>query len=87
MRVLVDGAWGFACSRRLDPAGARDAAPAGGASRAPRPAGTAARSRRSSRARARTATPVERDPFDVPLAEKIELCLRAEQACGTPASR
>ncbi|MDQ3867064.1 MAG: TldD/PmbA family protein, partial [Actinomycetota bacterium] len=26
VRVLVDGAWGFACDRRLSTAGARDAA-------------------------------------------------------------
>ena len=26
VRVLVDGAWGFACDRQVDPAAARDAA-------------------------------------------------------------
>ena len=50
-------------------------------SREPRAGGTTpARSRRSSRRAASTGPPVERDPFEVPLAEKIELCLRAEEA-------
>ena len=49
VRVLVDGAWGFACDRRLDAGRAR------GGARAPAPSpggagrGTGARSRRSSR--------------------------------------
>ena len=50
VRVLVNGAWGFACDRRLSAEGARDAA-LRAAAFAARPArGTAARSRRSRRA-------------------------------------
>jgi len=81
VRVLVDGAWGFACDRRLTPEGARAAAdqaaefarasaPYGGGRRlslAPVPA-----------AAGDYATPALRDPVDVPLSEKVELCLDAE---------
>jgi TldD protein len=81
VRVLVGGAWGFACDRRLDEAGAREAA-----------VRAVAFARASaSRARARVnLAPAEpaggdyvtqhlRDPVDVPLEEKIDLCLRAEE--------
>ena len=63
VRVLVGGAWGFACDRRLSTEGARDAATracAFAARRAREP--TAAPSRRSSRARARTARPSRSTP-------------------------
>lgn len=80
VRVLVGGAWGFACDRRLTREGAR-----GVAGRA------CAFARAASAGRARALvplaavsgtyrTPVERDPFSVPLSEKIDLCLRAEEA-------
>ena len=83
VRVLVDGAWGFACDRRLTVEGARSAAEravafarasAGRAGRrqvelAPAPA-----------EKGEYRTPAERDPVDVPLSEKVELCLRAEGA-------
>ena len=83
VRVLVDGAWGFACDRRLTEEGARSAAEravafarasAGRAGRrqvelAPAPA-----------EKGEYRTPAERDPVDVPLSEKVELCLRAEGA-------
>jgi TldD protein len=84
VRVLVDGAWGFACSDRLDEKGARDAAARatgfaraahGGNGRALAPVEPATGSYR---------TPVERDPFAVPLSEKIDLCLRAEEAARHP---
>src|SRR3954468_9528749 len=66
VRVLVDGAWGFACSGRLDKRGAQDAAAratsfaraapsANGRALAPLEAATGS-----------YASPVERDPFDVP---------------------
>jgi TldD protein len=80
VRVLVGGAWGFACDRRLTLDGAREAAAracafarasAGGRRRELAPAPGRSGSYR---------TPVERDPFDVPLADKIELCLSAERA-------
>lgn len=80
VRVLVNGAWGFACDRRLDADGARDAAlractfaraAAGKHSRALAP--VEARSGRHE-------SPVERDPFEVSLADKVDLCLRADAA-------
>lgn len=86
VRVLVDGAWGFACDRRLDEDGARDAAlravdfaraSAGAASKQvelePVPP-----------CRGEYRTPGERDPVEVPLAEKVDLCLRAETSLHGP---
>ena len=76
VRLLVDGAWGFACDRRLTRERAQEAA---------RRAAEFARSAPSAHGRAlapieaRTGsyrTPIERDPFDVPLAAKVEFCLR-----------
>jgi TldD protein len=80
VRVLVNGAWGFACDRRLSADGARDAAlrawafasaAAGKHSRALTPIQAQRGSYRSA---------VERDPFGVPLTDKVELCLRADEA-------
>jgi TldD protein len=82
VRVLVDGAWGFACDRRLGPEGARAAA-----------ARAVAFARASAARRGRRAvelapaapeqgdyrTQTGRDPLDVSLTDKIELCLRAEE--------
>jgi TldD protein len=78
VRVLVDGAWGFAGSGRLDEAAARDAA-----LRAAEFARAAPGRHQTNLApvEAHTGTyrtPLERDPFSVPLTEKIDLCLRAE---------
>ena len=80
VRVIVDGAWGFACDRRLEESGARDAALR--ACAFARAAGA-----RGERALAplqpRTGeyrTPVRIDPFAISLADKIDLCLRAEAA-------
>ncbi len=84
VRVLVGGAWGFACSSRLDETGASEAA---------RRAATFARAAPGNHARglapldARAGsyrTPVEREPFSVPLSEKVDLCLRAEEAAQHP---
>jgi TldD protein len=86
VRVLVDGAWGFAGDRRLSDEGARDAAL------------RAVAFARASSARAlrrielapltvetgEYATPCEQDPIEVPLERKIELCLRAEAGLRTP---
>ena len=80
VRVLVDGAWGFACDRRLEDAGAREAAER-----------AAAFARAAPGSHERDLAPLEpqvgsyrtdfeRDPVDVPLAEKIALCLRADEA-------
>ncbi len=84
VRVLVDGAWGFACDRRLDEAGAREAA-----SRA------CAFARAAGGGHGRALAPVEPqrgtyrptveiDPFSVSVADKVELCLRAEAALERP---
>jgi TldD protein len=84
VRVLVGGAWGFACDRRLSPEGARDAAlraaAFAAAAGARGPKALAPLEARSGSYR----TPVERDPFAVPLAEKAALCLRAEAALRHP---
>jgi TldD protein len=80
VRVLVDGAWGFACDRRLTAEGAREAAARAYAFAR---AASAGRGLELTPAAARGGsyrTPVERDPFAVSLADKIELCLRAERA-------
>jgi TldD protein len=84
VRVLIGGAWGFACDRRLDADGARGAAlracafarAAGGRDgKALAPLAASSGSYR---------TPVEQDPFSVPLSDKVALCLRAEQALRHP---
>ena len=80
VRVLVGGAWGFACDRRATPEGGRDAAlracafaraAAGKHSRSLAPLEAHTATHRSS---------MQRDPFEVPLAEKVDLCLRADEA-------
>src|SRR5262245_53919367 len=78
VRVLVDGAWGFAGAGRLDEQGAQDAA-----LRAVDFARAAPGRHTTNLApvEAHTGeyrTPLERDPFAVPLTEKVDLCLRAE---------
>ncbi|HZQ64662.1 MAG TPA: TldD/PmbA family protein [Gaiellaceae bacterium] len=84
VRVLVGGAWGFACDRRLSPEGARDAAlracafaaaAGGNGRRALAPVEARSGSYR---------TPVEVDPFSVSLEDKVALCLRAEQSLAHP---
>jgi TldD protein len=86
VRVLVGGAWGFAADPRLSEAGATGAAK--------RAVDFARASASRSRGRVQLAerpaergewrTPVERDPIAVPLEEKIELLLRAEEAARRP---
>ena len=82
VRVLVDGAWGFACDRRLSEEGAREAA-LRAVSFARASAGRAGRGRVVlAPTRAQTGqyrTEAEHDPIDVPIADKIALCLRAEE--------
>ena len=84
VRVLVGGAWGFAGEGRLDEAAARDAA-----LRAVEFARAAPGSHQTELAlldaeSGSYRTPMERDPFEVPLTEKIELCLRAEEGMRLP---
>ena len=84
VRVLVGGAWGFACDRRLTNEGARDAA-LRACSFARAAAGR--HSRELAPIEPRTGThrsEVQQDPFDVTLAEKVDLCLRADEALGGP---
>src|ERR671914_196899 len=82
VRVLVDGAWGFACDRRLSDEGAREAALRAVAF-ARASAGRATRRRvELAPMQAQTGayrTETERDPIDVPIADKVALCLRAEE--------
>jgi len=80
VRVLVDGAWGFACEPRLDSEAARGAAGRATAFAKAAPG-------RHERALAPVegvqgnySTPRGQDPIDVPLEEKTALCLEAEQA-------
>jgi TldD protein len=84
VRVLVDGTWGFAGDRRLDEAGARDAAV-----RACAFARAAARRGSRSLAPVEAATgsyrtPVQIDPFSVSLEDKIAHCLSGDRALAHP---
>jgi TldD protein len=86
VRVLVDGAWGFAGDPRLSEEGARDAGLRAVAFA--RASASRARSRVDLAAippaTGEYAAPVERDPVEVPLEEKIALCLRAEEGMRRP---
>jgi TldD protein len=84
VRVLVVGAWGFAGDRRLSPEGARDAALRAAAFAA---AASNGDNRLLAPVDARSGsyrTPTERDPFSVPLDDKVALCLRAEEGLRRP---
>jgi TldD protein len=84
VRVLVKGAWGFACDRRLTPDGARDAA-IRAFTFARAAAGKHSRSLAPVEPRTgRHESPAERDPFAVSLADKVDLCLRADAALNGP---
>jgi TldD protein len=84
VRVLVRGAWGFACDGRMTPEGARDAALRACAFAAAA-GGNGARALVPLEARSGTyRTPVDRDPFAVSLADKVAFCLRAEEALRRP---
>ena len=82
VRALVDGAWGFAASAHPDAAEAERCA-----ALACRIARASARFRLqpialspAAPARATYQTPIVRDPFEVPLADKIDLLVRATAA-------
>jgi TldD protein len=80
VRVLLGGAWGFACDRRLSIDAARDAALRACAFARAAPG---RHSRRLASVEPRSGshrTPFERDPFAVVIADKIDLCLRADEA-------
>jgi TldD protein len=86
VRVLVDGAWGFAADPRLSEQGARDAAVRAVAF------ARASASRANARVELAPIPPADgeyspsvgRDPMEVPLEEKITLCLRAEEGMRRP---
>jgi TldD protein len=82
LRVLVDGCWGFAASAVLDPERVRDLG--NGAVQIARAAaslrGEPVRLAPLEPAVASWSTPVARDPFAVPLADRVELLLAACEA-------
>jgi TldD protein len=85
VRVLVDGAWGFAGSDRLKKDEVEEVV-----SRAIRIAKASARVRSTPvdlgapvTSRGSYRTPIERDPFGVPLSEKVDLLLRADEAMAS----
>ena len=84
VRVLVDGAWGFASSNRLTTAEADRVA--GQAVRIAKASATALRDRvrldDRPPAHGTYETPVEEDPFEVPLEQKIQLLLAADAAAN-----
>lgn len=82
VRVLVDGAWGFAAAGRLD-AASIDAAVERALRIARASARVAGRPVRMSPVQpviAEYATPVRQDPFAVPLERKVDLLLRTDAA-------
>ena len=88
VRVLVDGAWGFAASADVSLADAERCA-----REACRVARASARFRlapitlsRLAPARGRWETPLTRDPFEVPLADKIELLVETSRIAGLEAA-
>jgi TldD protein len=80
VRVLVDGAWGFACDRRLSEEGAREAARRACAFARAAAAAGARRLPPVEAQRVEYRTPARVDPFSISVGDKIALCLRAEEA-------
>ena len=80
VRALVDGAWGFACDRRLSVDGGQAAAAKACAFAKAAPGGHQRALAPVEPAQGEYRTPVERDPFEIPLADKVGLCLRVEEA-------
>jgi TldD protein len=80
VRVLVDGAWGFACDRRLEDAGARDAAQRAAAFARAAPGSHERELAALEPQRGTYRTEFEHDPVEVPLSDKIALCLSADAA-------
>ena len=86
VRVLLDGAWGFACDPRLSPEGAREAAG--------RAVAFARASARSTERPVELApldpvqgeyrTSLKRDPMEVSLEEKVAVCVGAEEQMVRP---
>jgi TldD protein len=78
VRVLVDGAWGFACANDLTTEGARATAQRATAFAKAAPGGHERALAPLEPAQGEYRTPVEKDPFAVSLSDKVEHCLRAE---------
>jgi TldD protein len=84
VRVLVGGAWGFACDRRLSEEGAREAA------RRAHSFAQAASGRNERKltplepVRGEYRSPVQTDPFSVSLEDKVAFCLRVEKELEHP---
>ena len=85
VRVLVAGAWGFACDRLLSDEGARAAAVRACAFAAAAPGSHDRTLAPLEPLTGEYRTPLMIDPFSISLADKIELCLRAEGAMHHPA--
>jgi TldD protein len=84
VRVLCGGQWGFAATARLDPAGVERAlANALAQARAAAGAGPRVRLAPAPVVRDVYRTQLERDPFDVPIDEKITLLLAAAASMRT----
>ena len=79
VRVLVEGAWGFACDRRTTEAGAREAAVRATEFAKAAPGGHDRSLAAVEAHEAEYRTPLELDPFAVSIADKVALCLRAEE--------
>ena len=83
VRVLVDGAWGFAADRRLTEDGARDAAQRAYAFARAAGGGTRTLAELEPQ-QGSFKTAVEIDPFSISLGEKIDFCLEAESGLARP---
>jgi TldD protein len=80
VRVLVGGAWGFACNSAMDGGAARDTALRAVAFAAASPGRHSRELTAVDAARGEWRTVVEVDPFSISVADKVEHCLRAEDA-------
>src|SRR5438552_5324238 len=81
VRALVGGQWGFAATARVDAAGVEAAVTRAVAqARAARGLGTPARLAPVEPVRTRYETPLARDPFGVPVDEKLALLVAASRA-------
>jgi TldD protein len=84
VRVLVDGAWGFACDRRLSRAGVEQAVRRASEFARAAPGGHDRRLAPLEPATGSYRTELRTDPFDVPVSDKVALCLAAEAAMERP---
>jgi TldD protein len=80
VRVLVGGAWGFACDRNLSADGAQAAAAKACAFAKAAPGSHSRELAAVEPAQGEFRSAVEQDPFAISLADKVEHCLRAERA-------